>query len=63
MTDLNEPLTIRERALESAENRVKAMKFNYENSNGNKVTLEKKKRQVEVAEYILEAVKAYGQRV
>lgn len=59
MIDLNEPLTIRERALESAENRVKAMKFNYENSHGNKVTLEKKKRQVEIAEYILEAVKAY----
>ncbi len=59
MTNLNEPLTIRERALESAENRVKVMKFNYENSHGNKVTLEKKKRQVEIAEYIYEAVKAY----
>lgn len=59
MIDLNEPLTIRERAIESAETRLKMMKFNYENSNGNKVTMEKKKRQVEIAEYILEAVKAY----
>ena len=59
MIDLNEPLTIRERAIESAETRLKMMKFNYENSNGNKVTMEKKKRQVEIAEYILEAVRAY----
>lgn len=54
-----ETLTIRERAIESAETRVKMMKFNYENSHGGKATMEKKKRQVEVAEYILEAVKAY----
>lgn len=59
MSNLNEPLTIRERALESAENRVKVMRFNYENSEGNKATKEKKKRQVEVAEYILKAVKAF----
>lgn len=59
MTNLNEPLTIRERTIESTENRVKVMKFNYENSHGGKTTMEKKKRQVEVAEYILEAVKAY----
>lgn len=59
MIDLNEPLTIRERAIESAESRFKMMKFNYENSHGGKITMEKKKRQVEIAEYILEAVKAY----
>lgn len=59
MIDLNESMTIRERAIESAETRFKMMKFNYENSHGGKITMEKKKRQVEVAEYILEAVKAY----
>ena len=58
-SDPFENLTIRERALESAETRLMTAKFNYENSRGGKVTLEKKKRQVEVAKYILEAVKAY----
>lgn len=59
MTNLNEPLTIRERAIESAETQFKMMKFNYENSHGGKITMEKKKRQMEIAEYILEAAKAY----
>lgn len=59
MNELDETLTIRERAIESAETRFKMMKFNYENSHGGKITMEKKKRQMEIAEYILEAVKAY----
>lgn len=59
MNELDETLTIRERAIESAETRFKMMKFNYENSHGGKTTIEKKKRQMEIAEYILEAVKAY----
>ena len=46
MNELDETLTIRERAIESAETRVKMMKFNYENSHGGKTTMEKKKRQV-----------------
>lgn len=59
MNEFDENLTIRERAIESAETRFKMLKFNYENSHGGKITMEKKKRQVEIAEYILEAVRAY----
>ncbi len=59
MNELDETLTIHERAIESAETRFKMMKFNYENSHGGKITMEKKKRQMEIAEYILKAVKAY----
>lgn len=50
---------LKARAIESAKARVKRAKEYLASSTGNTKTLEKKQRTVEIAEYILEAVKAY----
>ena len=51
--------SIKERAIESALSRLKRAKYYLSVSKGNEETIEKKKRTVEVAAYILRAVESY----
>ena len=52
-------MNIKERAIESAQSRLKRAEYWLSISDGNEDTIEKKKRTVEVAAYILRAVEAY----
>lgn len=52
-------MSIKQRAIESAQSKLKRAEYWLSVSDGNEDTIEKKKRTVEVAAYILRAVEAY----